>query len=172
MILLLAAHFATAVSEPCPIERARYRMRAESNVTAEFHPTKRNGDWPSGLSLAIHVSQTDRTYWWLPWNGGTDDMRHVRLTWNPAQEDGPPGDLKPGIDQDFWTADADYTFLDAVPRAGDRAPAHLLMPMLGRTLYFGTVQTHRADNVPRSFFDLVSCDAVNDRVDVVLPPVA
>ena len=156
----------------CFVEQAHYQLRANPSVTAEFHPTARNRDWSSGLTLAIHMAKTGRTYWWLPWNGGTDDMRHVRLTWNPAKQEGPPGELRPGLDLNFWTTDGNYNFLPAVPKAGDRAPGHFLLPTLGRTLYYGTVQTHRSDDLPRSFFDLVSCGPANRPADVVLPPVA
>lgn len=167
MLLTSLLSLAAATSQSCPIENAHYALRADRTVTAEFHPTARSRDWPLGLTFGIHISKTGRTYWWLPWNGGTDDLQNIRLT-GIRGRDHPTGHG----DLEFWTTDADYNFLNAVPKAGDAAPAHIFIPSLGRALWMYTVQTAQADSVPRAFFDLVSCGKANAPVDVVLLPVA
>jgi hypothetical protein len=170
MLLFLAA----ALSAPtCPVERARYSLRTNPTVTAAFHPTRVNDDWQGGTTLRIHIGITGHDYWWLPWDGGTDDMRHVRLT-RRVGDVKPVGDFRLGYDEDFWTTDAAYNMTAAVPKIGDPAPGHFLMPTLGRDLYYGTVQTeaHGKDGFARGFFDLLSCDAPNPKVDVELPGIA
>jgi len=170
MLLVLAVAVA-ALS--CPIERARYALRTDRTITAAFHPTAVNPDWPGGVTLRIHIGRTGHDYWWLPWNGGTDDMRHVRLT-RRTGEAKLPGDFRLGYDEDFWTTDAAYNMTEAVPKAGDAAPGHFLMPTLGRDLYYGTLHTaaRGADGFDRGFFDLISCGAPNLRIAVELPDVA
>jgi hypothetical protein len=121
MLLVFAAAVA-ALS--CPVERAHYALRSDPTVTATFHPTAVNGDWPGGVTLRIHIGRAGHDYWWLPWNGGTDDMRHVRLTRRVGQAS-PSGDLRLGYDEDFWTTDAAYN-MDASRAQGWRSGARPL----------------------------------------------
>ena len=151
MLALLIATGATA----CPVERAHYVLRASPGVTAEFHAAPANEDWPRGLALAIHVQRTGRTYWGLPWNGGTDRRQHVRFV--RAVGDNLPTDVRlANRDIDFLGTDASYAFLDAVPDARGSAPFHFLLPWLGPTLWHSTAVGVR-DDVPQAFFDLVAC---------------
>jgi len=167
-LLLMAA---AASSGSCPIERAHYALRADRSITAEFHPTQRNDDWPAGITFAVHVAKTAHNYWWLPWNGGTDGRQNIRLT-RLRKGASSPLEMGPHADLEFWTTDSSYRFLDGVPKAGGAAPAHIFVPLLNRALFYYSMPEGNADNVPRAFFDLVSCGKANAPVDVELWPVA
>ena len=107
MVGVLLAAAASAAS--CPVERARYVFRNDLSVTAYFRPVESGPDWPSRIALAVHYKKTGRTYWWLPWNGGSDSLQNVASTedvtargWTaPSPDGGPrpfggPGAPRPG----------------------------------------------------------------------------
>jgi hypothetical protein len=137
----------------CPVERAHYVLRHNSNVTAYFRQVESGRDWPSGLALAIHHKSSGKTSWWLPWLGGTDGLQNVASTenvmakgWQPPSADGGP---RPYGDRQYLGTDARYNILSDWLRRGTIAPAHMLFPnsASSRDTVFPTKQ----------FFDLVSC---------------
>lgn len=144
---------AAASAAQCPVENARYILRHDPDVSAYFEQVDSGPDWPSGLALAVHSRNSGRTSWWLPWNGGTDNLQNIASTtdvtargWRPPNPEGGP---RPHGDRRFLAVDADYTVLDGVPARGDPAPAHMLVPDGGgsKDQIFTTKQ----------FFDLVNC---------------
>jgi hypothetical protein len=147
---------AAAIPVACPIQDARYGMRENPAITARFHAVRRTSDWSSGLALAIRIGSSGRTYWWLPWNGGTDRRLHVASVRERNQPEQLPEGARPLGDLDFFSTTNDYAFLPAVPQRGERAPAHFFIPHLGRTLWTG-LRWDRRDDAPTSFFDLVDC---------------
>ena len=166
--LLLAAS-ATTAPTTCPIERASYALRDQPGFTAEFHPVATNRDWPLGIALAVHAAKTGRTFWFLPWNGGTDDRMHLR--WVPVAGDRLDGkSVSP--EQEFLALDRDDDFLSHVPAMGGAAPARFVLPEFARELWYATAIDER-DVMTQAFFDLASCTArPYPAVEVELPPVA
>lgn len=155
MLTLAAASLAT-----CRVESARYAMRTAPGITAYFKRVNSGPDWPNGLALATHFAATGRTYWWLPWNGGTDDLQNVSSTtdvtvagWKPPSPDGGP---RPLGDLEYLATDAGYKVIDAVPERGDIAPAHILLTHLGDRVWHGP-NVNARDSAPKQFFDLVAC---------------
>lgn len=166
--LLLAASAATAPAA-CQVERAGYALRGQPGFTAEFHPVATNRDWPLGIALAIHAAKTGRTYWFLPWNGGTDDRLHLR--WVRVSGDRLDG-KSIALDQDLLLIDRNDDFIASVPPRDGGAPARFVVPGFARQLWYATVLDER-DSMTQAFFELVSCRAEpNAPVDVELPPVA
>lgn len=150
--LLLAGAVAS-----CPVERASYTLRGNTGITARFAPAPTSADWPAGLLLSISFARSGHTWSALPWNGGTDGRQHLRLVRVPG--DRLPADVKASaVDLDFLSTGEGYGFSAAVPRRGERAPAHLLLPGAGGVLRHATADPVR-DELPTAFFDLADCAA-------------
>lgn len=164
-LLLLAASSSTL----CAAEAAQYVLRDDRAITARFYRVPVTKDWRTGLTLRVHVGKSGRSYWFLPWQGGTNDQ--INLAWvreknTPLQHQGVRQDME------FFETDAAYRFIHEVPQAGSQAPARLLLPHLGELAWYSTHYTER-DSIPKAFFDRVSCTAPNDgvRPRIEFPPV-
>lgn len=151
MFDLLALAAASLTS--CPVERAHYVLRDHPGLTADFRSVARSPDWPSGLALGVHHTASGRTFWWLPWNGGSDGLQNVASTgdvtargWHPPDPDGGP---RPYGDRHYIGTDATYRILSGAPRRGEPAPAHMLFP--------DSAGSQDRVFVARQFFDLVGC---------------
>jgi hypothetical protein len=150
-ILAIAAASATQ----CPAENGHYVLRHVPDVSAHFREVDSGPDWPSGLALAVRSKKSGLVTWWLPWNGGTNNLQNLASTtdvsapgWRPPNPDGGP---RPLGNRQFLALDADYNIMPSVPRLGRPAPAHFLIPESGSS----------GDRVfpEKQFFDLVSCSA-------------
>lgn len=165
MITIVVAA-AAAMTTTCPAEQASYVLRGAPTVTAHFRRVDSGNDWPSRLAMATTFAATRHTYWWLPWNGGTDGRQNVASTtdvtmpgWQPPSPDGGP---RPYGNLEYLGTDATYRILDHVPVAGEPAPAHFVLLQLGNAVFDhgaapgpgdpGSVDT-------KQFFDLVGCHA-------------
>lgn len=151
---------AYAGSRPCTIEHAHYQLRTQPTVTADFLDKNTGPDWPSNLVMRLRIGATGRTYWWLPWNGGTNGQQNLASTtdasaprWRPPNPDGGP---RPLGDVQFIATSAKYDLWDHVPVRGGPAPAHFLIPNLREALWYRTPSDAR-DGTVREFFDLVRC---------------
>ena len=140
----------------CPVDHARYVLRTAPDVTVGFQRAAASAEWPNGMALKVHFAKSGRSYWFLPWDGGTSDLQHLASTtdvaapdWRPPSPDGGP---RPIGDVDYIAMDASYRVIDAPPRPGDPAPAHLLFPNLGDATWHANY-----DRAPKQFFDLVGC---------------
>ena len=142
-------------------------MRRAPEITATFRDVGTSGaangsdDWPSDVAFRIHMGKTSRTYWFLPWPGGTDDQQHLASTtdvdapgWKPPNPDDGP---RPLGDLDYIATDAQYNVIDYIPRSGGPAPAHILIPRLGDALWHQIAHLNPRDGAPKQFFDLVGC---------------
>ncbi|MEO8314706.1 MAG: hypothetical protein ABI645_07920 [Pseudomonadota bacterium] len=160
-VVMMAAMAANLGS--CKAEDAHYQQRSEPSITATFLPMERTRDWPSGLAVKMHFRESGRTYWWLPWNGGTDGQRHLASTtdvtapgWKMLSPD--DGSQRPLGDVSYIGMDAKYNVIQGVPRRGEIAPAHFHVPDLRVALWYRTPPDKR-DADSGQFFDLVSCSS-------------
>jgi len=151
MIGLLA--FAAVTVASCTVEQAQYVQRHNPGVTAYFRPIDSGLDWPSRIALAVHYAGSGKTFWWLPWNGGSNALQNVASTedvtvegWQPPSPDGGP---RPYGNRQYIGTDATYKLINHVPKRGEAAPAHMLFPDSG-----GSRDTAFLN---RQFFDLVGC---------------
>ena len=145
----------------CKVDYAHYVLRTSTTVTAQFRPVDSGRDWPSRLAFRVHLEATGRTYWFLPWNGGTDGRQHLASTtdverpgWHPPSPDDGP---RPIGDTDYLATDASYRVLASAPERGEQAPAHILLPNLGDALWHQPTMLEPRDTAPKQFFDLVGC---------------
>ena len=153
---MLFVLFAAASLASCRIDHAHYVLRTAPGVTADFRPVDSGGDWPAGLAVRIHFRESGQAYWFLPWDGGTDDLQHLASTtdvdgagWRPPSPDGGP---RPYGDVDYIATDRTYAVIDRAPKRGAPAPAHILLPNLGDRTWHPN-----RDGAPKQFFDLTSC---------------
>lgn len=148
--------FALAASlASCPVENARYDLRGSTGVAARFYPVPRSRDWPTGLALRVRVAESGRSYWFLPWEGGTNgktNLAWVRERRSPIQYQTDRRDIE------FFAMDAAYNLDPGLPRAGGLAPAHMLLPDLSNLAWHSTTAINR-DSIARAFFDLAGCEA-------------
>jgi hypothetical protein len=164
MILPLAAAVASLA---CTVEHAHYAMRTAPEIRANFRDveTAMGGDgiddWPSHLAFRIHMAKTNRTYWFLPSPGGTNDLQYLVSTtdvdasdWKPPNPDGGP---RPLGAFGYIATDAHYNVIDNIPRRNGPAPAHILLPELGDALWHQKAELVPRDGAPKQFFDLVAC---------------
>ena len=157
---LIFALAATAAAN-CRVEEAHYALRHAPQVRATSRHVDSGKDWPTGLAFGIHFGKTGRTYWWLPWGGSRDDRQNLASTtdvttfgWRSPSADGGP---RPLGDLEYVAADAGYNVIDALPRRGGVAPAHILLTGLGGAVWHWS--TTQRDSAPKQFFDLVKCSA-------------
>ena len=152
-----------AVTAHCPIERAHYSLRTAPAITASFRDVAPDAqDWPAHLAFGVTDAKSGRTFWFLPWPGGTDDLQNLASTkdvtapgWRPPSPDDGP---RPLGDLQLVITDAAYSVIDDIPRAGGVAPAHILVPELGDRLWHGVMNGDFVRVVaPKQFFDLVRC---------------
>jgi hypothetical protein len=167
--MLLAVSVVGAI---CEVEGARYRLRGVPYVTAQFRDLDTGRNWRAGVAFQVKFNRpgelesktSGRSYRFIPWEGGTADLRHMISVkdvsargWRPPDpdrsEDRPLGDL------DYVGTDAHYNVIGRVPHRDGTAPAHILL------LNLGDVLKHRADEelLPQQFFDLVSCSKPQGR---------
>jgi hypothetical protein len=106
--------------------------------------------------MRIHFAKSGRTYWFLPWSGGSDGLQHLASTtdveatgWRAPSADGGP---RPLGDLDYIGVDGSYRVIENMPRRGRPAAAHFLLPNLGDRVWHSN-----HDAAPKQFFDLVSC---------------
>jgi hypothetical protein len=148
----LFALVAASMSQ-CPVERAHYVLRHNPNVTAHFRTVDSFPDWPSGLALAVHHTSSGKTFWWLPWLGGTDGLQNVASTedvtkrgWRPPNPDDGP---RPHGNRQYLGTDAGYNILSGWLHRGAIAPVHMLFP--------DSASAHDTVFPTKQFFDLVNC---------------
>ncbi|WP_241093223.1 hypothetical protein [Xanthomonas bonasiae] len=148
------------VASHCTVERARYALRDDPALTARFVAVESGLAWPAHLALRLQSARSGRAYWFLPADGGSDGRQMLASIADPTvpawQAPDPDGGARPLGDAEYIGTDADYTLLDRVPRRGDAAPAHFLVPELRELLWYRTPSDQREGSA-RQFFDLVGC---------------
>lgn len=167
--MLIVLMMVAAAPSSCTVEHARYELRDDRTVVASFHAVKKTADWPTGLALEVHIGRSGHAYWFLPWQGGTNDK--INLAWVRERNTPIPGQsLREDIE--FFSTDAGYHFNHAVPSVRGHPPARLLLPELGHLLWYGTPNDRR-DSVRKAFFDLTGCETrpTDAEPDIEFPPV-
>lgn len=171
----VAAHPPTMV---CPADQAVYRLETEDGpLEMGFIPAR---NYISAASdLYLYLTTTQRTYWFsFSVSNGYSGMTLHPVS-DPAAPDpggAGPRELLPdhfGEDTDpaeteiwntlrFYALDADLTFLFEPPLSGDPAPAYVMAPEIGLTLWYDPQALTEdpaadRDSIPRGIFPLVEC---------------
>ncbi len=70
---------------------------AAGRFRAKTRRRSRGPDWPSHVALGVHYEGSGATFWWLPWNGGSNGLQNIASTedvtvkgWRPPSPDGGP----------------------------------------------------------------------------------
>lgn len=157
---MLAALLMTVAVTACPTEQAVYALRTEPTVTARFLPAQPRPDWPADVMLRIDGH--GHRYWFLPSPGGSSGESYMISTLDPTQAGwappSPDGGPRPLGDLQYMGFDKTYLLEPGLPRAGQPAPAHILLPTLDDALRHPKSDQPR-DSLPRQFFDLTGCQA-------------
>lgn len=160
MWIMVAAAMAAQL-DSCKVEDAVYQQRQAPSITARFIPVEPSAEWPSGLAMKMHFGDSGRTYWWLPWNGGSNGRQNLASTTDvtaPGWKAPHPEDQRgrPLGDVGYMGMDAAYNILAVGLRRGGQAPAHFLVPDLRAALWYRTDPSRR-DADSGQLFDLVAC---------------
>jgi hypothetical protein len=164
----------------CPAEQAVYRLQTEDGpLEIGFIPAT---NFISAASdLYLYLTTTQRTYWFsFSVSNGYSGMTLHPVSdplapSNAAKGDGPRELLNDYFAEDadavgaeiwsslrFYSLDEDLTFLFEPPLAGQAAPAYVMMPEIGLTLWYEPQAltedgTADRDSIPRGIFQLVEC---------------
>jgi hypothetical protein len=145
----------------CLVDDAHYTLRHAEGVTMSFLDMTVTQDWPLGLAAVIHFNESGRTYYFLPWNGGTNGQQNMAHTTDVTKPDYtlPSPDGGPGRRGDivYLATDANYDIINHAPNHGEPASAHILLPDLREVTWYGDVDAR--DGAPKEFFDLDGCAA-------------
>ena len=157
-------------ADQCPAERAIYELvDGEDRFEIGF---QRSHNYASVASdLYLYLTTPQRTYWFtFSVSNGYSGMTLIPVT-DPtradAAPDGPRELLALGSDdpQDldvlrslrFYALDEDFTFWFEPPQEGEPAPAYVMVPEIGLSLWYGPGQltddaTADRDPMPRGVF--------------------
>lgn len=174
----------------CPADQAVYRLQTEDGpLEIGFIPA---ASFISAASdLYLYLTTTQRTYWFSfsASNGYSGMTLHpvsdpVAAS-NAAKGDGPRELLTDYFAEDadaaeteiwtslrFYSLDEDLTFLFEPPLSGEAAPAYVMLPEIGLTLWYepqALTEDTKAerDSIPRGIFKLAEC--LNEPRAKVLP---
>jgi len=162
----------------CPAEQAVYRLQTDDGpLEIGFIPAI---NFISAASdLYLYLTTTQRTYWFsFSVSNGYSGMTLHPVS-DPAaisaKDTGPRELLREYFDEDadpaeneiwstlrFYSLDADMTFLFEPPLSGELAPAYVMVPEIGLTLWYQPqVLTEDTladrDPIPRGIFLLTEC---------------
>lgn len=170
---------AAILADECPAERALYELETEEGrLEIGFAQARNYASIASDLYLFLTTTQ--RTYWFtFSVSNGYSGMTLLPVT-DPtradAEPDGPKELLDLGSDDEavqdalralrFYALDEDFTFWFEPPRAGEPAPAYIMVPEIGLALWYGagTLTDDPAadrDPVPRGIFQPAVCRGAN-----------
>lgn len=160
----------------CPVERAAYAMGTEDgDFSLSFIPARSYASMASDLYLCLGTPQ--RSYWFvLTMSNGYGGMTMLPVS-DPYQEsakqDGPRHLLEvDGVDAQihaqtltnlrFYLLDEKFDFISEPPASGEPAPAFIMMPELGATLWYDPAAVSedpaaKRDPMPRGVFRFMSC---------------
>ena len=163
----------------CPAERAVYELKWEDEAfRAAFIPARNQASIASDLYYRLTTPQ--RTYWFKfnvsqGYSGITllpvTDPYHAEAATNgPRDLLGPPyGDNKDAavatyvlVSLRFYALDAELNFLFEPPMRGEDAPAYVMTPEIGLTLWYDPAaisedKTADRDPMPRGLFRRIAC---------------
>ncbi|TWB37268.1 hypothetical protein [Nitrospirillum pindoramense] len=146
-----------AAKSPCTIDRASYQLHGNPQFTAGFRDVGHHENWQSTLAFFVRSNSTGKTYWFL-FDAGT--ARYINLIsttdvtapgWHPPD---PDGGTRPLGELHYFAANADLTFNESLPKAGDAAPDHILLPDLSEVMAYKATPR---ETVQTAFFDNTGC---------------
>lgn len=173
--MLLSLLLVAAVPTPpaCPIESAVYRLRGAPTFTAGFARQDRRNTLVS--DLAFWVRTPARTYWFTFGSpngyGGTFispglDPRRARAMSDDEEYEARQRlkAVEEPVSLGFHAFDGELDHFGNAPVRDNAPPALLLVPDLGRTLWYSPValaggdETARDESMPTGFFEPAGCD--------------
>ena len=164
----------------CPADQAVYRLQTEDGpLEIGFIPA--TSFISAASDLYLYLTTTQRTYWFSfsVSNGYSGMTLHpvsdpVAAS-NAGKADGPRELLTDYFAEDadaaeaeiltslrFYSLDSDLTFLFEPPLSGELAPAYVMMPEIGLTLWYEPQALTEdpgadRDSIPRGIFELSEC---------------
>lgn len=160
----------------CPAERATYAMETEDgDFSISFVPARSSASMASDLYLRLTTPQ--RAYWFVlamsSGYGGTTLLPVSDPYHESAREDGPRNlldaeDVDAGVYEEtlsnlrFYALDEKLNFIVEPPASEETAPAFIMTPELGVTLWYDPVvvsedSAAERDPMPRGIFRFGTC---------------
>jgi len=166
-------------SQPeCSAEQAVYRLQTDDGpLEIGFIPA--TGYISAASDLYLYLTTTQRTYWFSfsvsngysgmtlhpvsdPVAASAEGGAPRELLQQYLNEDADPAAAEIWSSLRFYSLDADLTFLFEPPLSGEPAPAYVMAPEIGLTLWYQPQAltedaTADRDPIPRGVFALVEC---------------
>lgn len=145
----------------CPIERARYVLHGEADVSAGF--VRVRGPM-SALGFYLDLKAAKRRFWFIVGSGnGSGMVDYIEPSDDPTGPDGAPvgGELttNPMSLMEIAAAGPDRHFTqDQTFGAGERAPANLFIPKLTAQLWYDSGVSPKPA-APIAFLEFAGCRA-------------
>lgn len=175
LVALTSMAMPALAADTCPAERALYALEGdEGRYELGFVPAQNYASIASDLYLFLTTPQ--RTYWFtFSVSNGYSGMTLLPVsdpTRADARPDGPKDLLELGSDEPadvdvlralrFYALDADFTFWEAPPNAGENAPDLIMMPEIGLALWYSAASltddpAADRDPMPRGVFEPDVC---------------
>jgi hypothetical protein len=178
VLALVAPASAHSPVPACPAEKAVYRLQTEDGPL-EMGFLEATNFTSVASDLYLYLTTTQRSYWFtFSVSNGYSGMTLHPVSdpgANDAKESGPRELLEDYFADDadpvraeiwsslrFYSLDADLTFLFEPPRSGEPAPAYIMAPELGLTLWYEPKAltedlAAERDSIPRGMFALADC---------------
>jgi hypothetical protein len=157
-----------APPDSCPAERARYRLNAPADFTAELHGGLPGTPAASNLALSVRSGRSGHAWWFV----FAAAQGYGGLSILPVEPPG-PGTAEDGLTQidiepdlvgrlGFHALSERLEVAANAPQAGLPAPRHLFMPGLGLLLHYGDLPgtpAEQREHLPIALFTLSECRA-------------
>jgi hypothetical protein len=147
----------SAAPPDCPLEKARYVIRDEQDMTVGFR-LRQAGAEPD-IFFFVRSEIRNKTAWFLPYRAsGPGITTHLASTTDVAAPDWRLDGPKPLGDLDYAvTDDKDRPVPDFWFRQGAKAPAHILIPRLQDVILYGAPSDSH-EGLSLAFLDFEACD--------------
>jgi hypothetical protein len=153
---LFSIGHASAVPADCPLEKSRYVIRDERDMTAGFASRQ---DSPADVFLFVHSASRNETAWFRPYRAGSPDFAtHLASTTDITAPDWRMDGPKPLGDLDYAAIDENGRPMpDFWLHRGIRAPAHILIARLQDVLLYGAPSDSH-EGLSLAFLDFDGCN--------------
>jgi hypothetical protein len=162
-VLVVSALSSASAAPQCALEHADY-VAGNSKWAAGFRQIPRTANWLTNVAFYVQSGATKRKYWFL-FDAGSGRYINMLPTmdvmqpgWRPRGPDEREQTPVRG-DMHYFPVDAKMGISLAIPKAGDAAPAYILLPDLQEVMWYDMADPMKREAAPLAFFKLAGCNS-------------